>query len=263
MAERGGRSEAIDWLPGFVWAVPAAFAPAVSAYRFEQGDVLHRDAAGYAPLSGRMPAGLTALQLRMPPRSARALPSESDGDRRLANWQSEVELELVDCAAGTVEVLTTTQGRLFRALWKGEENGLRGEGDDPPLPRPARELAQALRDGGLVLPRPARVRRGSRFCFVTDLASDAARAKAVAIGEALAALAPITAIDRDPVGAGARDGEAFHPTLVVRELVVHGVDGEAVEAALKRALYVGSGESERFSIARHGVLEPIGPGGED
>jgi hypothetical protein len=259
MSEKGADEEAIAFLPGFAWAVPEAFAPAVSGYRFEQGDVLHRDRRGYDPLAGRIPAGLTALQLRLPPRSARAVPSEYEGDRRLANWQSEVELELVDPASGTAEVFTSTQGRLFRALWKGEEAGLRGGGDDPPLPRSARELAQALRDGELALPLPSRRRRGCRFCFVVDLSSDASRAKSATIVDALTALGRIDATDRDPVAAGARDGGEFHPTLVVRELVVHDVDVETAEAALKRSLYAGSGETERFSISRHGVLEALAP----
>jgi hypothetical protein len=52
--------------------------------------------------------------------------------------------------------------------------------------------------------------------------------------------------------------DPFHPTLVLRELVLPGVDLAAVEAALKRVLYGGAGDSERFQIARHGLLESIG-----
>lgn len=259
MSEGGAPEEAVVLLPGFAWAVPEAFAPAVSGYRFEQGDVLYRDRRGYAPLAGRIPQGLTAMQLRHPPRSARALPSEYEGDRRLANWQSEVELELVDLVDGAVEVFSSTQGRLFMALWKGHEDALRGDGEEPPLPRSARELAQALRDGELALPMPPAARRGCRFCFVVDLSSDASRAKSAAVIDALAALGRVDSTDRDPVAAGARAGAEFHPTLVVRALVLHEVAVEAAEAALKRTLYAGSGESERFSVARHGLLEALAP----
>jgi hypothetical protein len=44
---------------------------------------------------------------------------------------------------------------------------------------------------------------------------------------------------------------------VLRELVLRGVTVEAVEATLKRALYLGTGDWERFQLARHGLLEPI------
>ncbi|MBY0399689.1 hypothetical protein K2X89_05300, partial [Myxococcota bacterium] len=232
MAGNGGREAEIALLPGFTWALPEAFAPAVSGYRFEQGDVLYRDRRGHEALVGDVPDGLTAIQLRQPPRSTRAVPGENEGDRRLANWQSEVELDLVDLATGRVETRTTTQGRLFTALWKGDEGALRGEGCDPELPRSARDLAQALREGELGAMERPEAEDGSRFCFVVDLANDASRAKAALIADALSTLAPLERSDRDPIAAGARDGERYHPTLVVRELVARRVSIEAVETAL-------------------------------
>lgn len=248
-------------LPGFAWAVPEAFAPAVSAYRFEQGDVLYRHRRGYGSLRAPLAQGLTAIQVLQPPRSGRAIPSEFEGDRRLANWQSEVELELVDLERGRSEPCTTTQGRLFTALWKDDERLLRGESGDPPLPRSARELSQILRDGGLAIEPPRDVRTGARFLFVVDLSSDAARAKASAIVDVLHPLGRVEIRDLDPVEAGARDGDRFHPTLVVRELVLRGAAERAVEDALRRALYGGSGDAERFAIGRHGVLERLGRAG--
>lgn len=250
----------IACLPGFAWSVPEAFAPAVAAYRFEQGDVLYRDRRGHGALGAPLPQGLTAIQLLHPPRSARSIPSEYDGDRKLANWQSEVELELVDLERGRSAIQRTTQARLFMTLWKGDERGLRGEGADPPLPRPARELAQVLRDGGLEIAPPRGLREGIRFLFVVDRASDSARAKAAAVAAALHALGPTEVRDHDPreAGAGSDDGGPFHPTLVVRELIVCGVSEPAVDEALRRALSGGSGDVERVSIGRHGVLERLG-----
>jgi hypothetical protein len=248
----------ISFLPGFAWAVPEAFAPAVCSYRFEQGDVLYREQAGYGPLAGRIEKGLTAIQLRQPPRSARVIPGEYEGDRRLSNWQSELELERVDLAAGTSELLTTTQGRLLMLLWRGDEAWLHATLEDPPVPRSARDLAQLLRDGALDLGTPRGGREGCRFVFVVDLSSDASRARARAVASALGALASAAVTDRTPAELGASSSAPFHPTLVLRELVLRGVDLAAAEAALKRVLYGGAGDSERFQIARHGLLESIG-----
>lgn len=253
------REESIPWLPGFVWAVPAAFSPAVAGYRFEQGDVLYRERRAYASLEAASLEGLTAIQLRQPPRSARVVPSEFEGDRRLANWQSEVELELVDLSTGRTESYETTQGRLFMALWKGHDELLRGGGDDPSLPRSARELAQTLRDGELELPRRPESETGARFAFVVDLASDASRAKAQVVADAIAALGRVERHDLDPESVGAHEAERFHPTLIVRVLSVDGASEEAVEAALKRVLYGGRSENERFALSRHGVLEAWTP----
>ncbi|MEZ4330811.1 MAG: hypothetical protein R3F35_03620 [Myxococcota bacterium] len=250
--------DAFGLLPGFVWAVTEAFAPAVAAYRFEQGDVIYRDRRGQGPLGTPLPDDLTAIQLLAPPRSARVVPSDFEGDRRQANWQSEVELELVDLARGRSESFATTQGRLFTALWKDDLSTLQGEGDDPPLPRSARELFALLREGVLAIGPVQGVRSGVRFLFVVDRSNDAARAKAVAIVDALHPLGPVEARDLDPIEAGAPDGDRFHPTLVIRELVLPDVEQEAVEAALRRALYGGSGEAERFSVGRHGLLERLG-----
>jgi len=272
---RGGRAAigepvGLVLLPGLAWAVPEAFAAAVCAYRFEQGDVLYRDALGHAPLTEPIPADLTAIQLRTPPRSARALAGEADGDRRLANWQGEVELDRIELASGRVTAVRATQGRLFMVLWTGDESWFDPDRAEPPLPRPARELAQRLRDGGLVLEPPATDGPGVRFTFVVDLSGDASRAKAASIADALRVLGPLEIVDRSPASLGVAEGERFHPTLVVRDVVVRGAAPAEAEAALKRALYAGlhagarpvgpdgSRETERFQLARHGRLEAIG-----
>ena len=246
-----------SFFPGFSWAVPDAFTAAVCSYRFEQGDVLYRDRAGYGPLAGQLAPGLTAIQLRQPPSSARAIPNDFYRDRRLANWHSEVELELVDLAAGTSALRTTTQGRLLMVLWQGDEGWLEPVREDPPIPRSARELAQSLREGELELAGPHGARPGCRFVFVVDLSSDASRARASVIADALSALGRIEASDRTPADAGVDRFEAFHPTLVLRELVLVGVEAATAEAALKRVLYGGAGDAERFQIARHGLLESL------
>lgn len=248
------------YFDGFAWAVPEAFAPAVSAYRFEQGDVLHRTRAGYAPLAGGIRADLTAIQIRQPPRSARVLPGEFEGDRRLANWQSEVELEVVDLASGRSELRTTTQGRLLMTLWQGDLERLDATHPAPSLPRSARELAQLLREGGAP-PTPVAeggAFEGVRFVFVVDLSSDASRAKAKAVEDALQGIGRAERIDRRPEQVVDPGSEPFHPTLVVRELVVEGATEAAAEAALKRVLYAGAGDAERFQIGRHGLLESLG-----
>lgn len=251
---------ATELFPGFAWAVPTAFAAAISSFRFEQGDVLYREARGYASLSDRVPDGLTAIQVRQPTRSGRAVPSEYEGDRRLANWRSEVELDRFDLATGAISSHTTTQGRLFVSLWRGSDAAFESSSDEPPLPRSVRELAQVVREGALVLPRPdERIRVVHRFAFAVDLASDASRAKAMAIRNAISSLGPITIHDASPVTLGVEDAQAYPPTLVVQSVFCAAVESAAIAAALKRVLYAGSGESERFTLARHGRLEALEP----
>ena len=97
--------------------------------------------------------------------------------------------------------------------------------------------------------------RGGRFVFVVDLASDAARIKASAIVDALRPIGACDVRDHRPGDVGVPEAERFQPTLVLREVRVALADPSRIEAALKPVLYGGKGESERFQIARHGLLE--------
>ncbi len=136
------RSRCSSFLRSSAWAVPEAFAAAVCSYRFEQGDVLHRERRGYEQLSGpdskrpnSDPAAPAAAQRardserirrRSAPRElaergrARARGSRV-GDERIANDDPGPALHGVS-------------GRATRG-------GSTADRAEPPLPRSARELA--------------------------------------------------------------------------------------------------------------------------
>ena len=130
----------MELFSGFTWPVPRAFASAVAACRFEQGDVLYDDARAYTvgAADGATDGAGTrwgdvakelghAIQVLDPPRSARGAPAEASGRRFDANWASPVTLELVDFRTGQTRVLETTQARLFTCLWRGSVRTLEGE----------------------------------------------------------------------------------------------------------------------------------------
>ncbi len=252
---------------GFAWSVPTAFASALAGFRFEQGDVLYRDPAAYDAQRDAGAAGGTALQVLLPKRSGRATPADTEGDRRTALWQSEVVLERVDLEAGTSRPLTVSQGKLLMTLWTGEEGWLDPERDEPALPLSGRDLAGRLEETEGTLDADFETKRGARFLFVVDLASDASRAKAAAIEEALAAVGPVERVERSAARSGVSDAECFHPALRVRGLAVRGADEDRVQTALRGALYGGSAtpdpdaegaSPDRFSVTRHGRLAMLG-----
>ncbi len=252
------------------WPVPTAFAGALAGFRFEQGDVLFREPAAYDAVSDAASAGGTALQVLLPKRSGRATPTDAEGDRRTALWESEVVLERVDLAEGASETLTTSQGRLLMTLWTGDEDWLRSERASPPVPLAARDLAGRLEEAKRTFVKGWKTRRGVGFVFVVDLASDASRTKAAAIEDALAPLGKLRRLARSPERAGVSEPERFHPALEVRGLAVAGTSEEEVQAALRGALYGGAqkdGEPEdgeatadRFSVSRHGLMIVLGAG---
>jgi hypothetical protein len=258
----------LRFFEGLEWAVPTAFAGALASFRFEQGDVLFQDSAAYDAIEGKFRKGMTAIQVHHPPRSARSVPAEIDGDRRRTSWQSEVRIEIVDLGAGSSELRSISQGKLLMTLWRGDEGWLDPDREEPPLPRSGRELAQDLEQARAAFDAKQKTRKGCRFLFVVDLASDSSRVKAAAIREALAPVGTIEQIDLIPSEAGIEQPENFHPALVVRGLSVRGANAEGVEHALRGALYGGAANSEneqadsaktnRFSVARHGLLDEIG-----
>lgn len=257
----------LRFFEGFEWAVPTAFSGALAAFRFEQGDVLFRERDVYGALEARLRPGTIAIQVHHPPRSARATAAEFEGDRRRTSWLSEVRLELVDLATGSSETRSVSQGKLLMTLWRGDLGWLDPERAEPPLPRSGRELAQQIDQARGAFDARQTTKKGCRFLFVVDLASDASRVKAQSIEEALGRVGAIERIDLFPGAAGIDEPTSFHPALVLRGLVVAGADAEHVERALRGALYAGRAKSEtepgegtatdRFSVARHGRLDDV------
>lgn len=264
------------WFEAFAWPVPRAFAAALAAPRFEQGDVLFRERRGFGPLVDPLPVGLEAIQVLSPARSSARSGSETSGqeERRRAAWNAEVVIERVAVDEGRSQVQVSTQGRLFTALWRGQVDWLDSDHEPPPLPRLARELQAALETTreaftGAGLPGPGKT--GCRFLFVRDLSSDASSAKARLIEDALGSLGGVEGLSLTPAEAGVEDGDAYHPALLVRGCFLSEAREEVVREALRAALYGGSaserseaapatdesGGSGRFSLARHGLLESI------
>jgi hypothetical protein len=174
----------MEFIAGFAWPVPRAMAGAVSACRFEQGDVVYSQAKGYEGWPKGRRGLKFALQVLDPPKSARALGPEAAGNRFEANWNSSVELELTDYADADAEAkaeaeakantganpnpdtgadtkantkantkagapderLITTQGRLFCCLWYGDPAWLDPSGREPAPPVPLRDLHRRLEE---------------------------------------------------------------------------------------------------------------------
>lgn len=256
----------MDFLPGFAWPVPRAFASAVSVCRFEQGDVFFDAADAYEEWRrGRKRKVRFHVQVLDPPRSARSAPVDAESNRFAANWASPVTCEVGDRKARTTEVVRSTQGRLFTCLWRGDRALLQdvepGTPEDLPLPAVGRGLQKHLAASlGAFLEasgRPAGA--GTWFLSVVDASSEASLAKARSIESVLAASPAGETYDLSPQEAGVPHGDTYHPALRVRGFWVADEDADVVRERLKHALY-GPAKSgpDRFKLERHGLL--VGPG---
>jgi hypothetical protein len=269
----------MEFYPGFAWAVPRAFGAAVSACRFELGDVLYDDESAYGP----KPENRHHIQLFEPARSTRSLASESEGQRFFVNWDAPIRYEWKDYGSDATRMRTSTQGRLFSCLWRGDPDVLdeeRAPAPEPPLL--LRELSGRVEKAVPALRKSLRIGARSKethlFAFATDGASDASRSKAAAVLSLLEARYSCRFRDLAPAKAGIDDGPRFHPALAVRGIAIKAASAEEVQETLKGLLYRGSAATkgadegmedsedsdstadaekaspDRFKVARHGVF---------
>lgn len=254
----------MEWIAGFAWALPRAFTSAVSACRFEQGDVLVHDRADTGRWrAGALPKG-PILQVLDPPKSNRAGSSEAEGSRFETNWDSPVCLDRYDPGSELPLRIDTTQGRLYSCLWRDALDALDPATPDRTPPRGLRELHRQIQHAVPALRArfQKRVRAGHHqlFVFATDDASDAARVKARAIETLLAEHFETESGTLAPTEADVPDAETLRPTLRLCGIAIASADAEAIERRLAGLLYGGAGEdTARFSLSRHGHLTPLTP----
>jgi len=121
----------IDFVPGFSWPVPRAFSSPLNLCRFEQGDILYDNRIAYLTTWSEAVKELHyAIQVKTPERGQQISTEESAVFE--ANWNSTVQLKLSDYKKKTSDWIQTTQGRLYRALWKGSVEHLTS--DECPVP---------------------------------------------------------------------------------------------------------------------------------
>ncbi len=266
----------MEFIEGFCWPLPRAFAGAVSACRFEQGDVIYSEAKGYRPWPKGRRGLKFAVQVLDPPKSARALAAGSEGKRFDANWNSALEIELTDYAASATTRQATTQGRLFCCLWRGDTAWLDPAGRAAIPPAPQRELHRRLGEAQPAFERyftapgtNASAGRFSLYLAAVDDANEAARSKAKAVQAVLDEKFQVESRWFSPGEAGLAAADELHPALRIQGLAVASQRSAAVEERLRGLLYRagddgtpgdpagGQGESGRFSLARHGLLVEV------
>ena len=230
----------MEFLPGFRWPVPRAFASAVSVCRFEQGDVLFDAADAYAAWqAGSRRKARIHVQVLDPPRAARAAHADSES-RFTANWSSPVTCEVGDRSGSTTPVVRSTQGRLFTCLWRGDLRVLREVGpgavEELALPGGARDLQKQLTAAlaGFQATAAGTAETGFWFVSVVDVSSESSLAKARSVESELSGRYALTIRDLAPQEAGIPDGDRYHPALRVRGVWVEDESSTVVEQLLKQ-----------------------------
>ena len=137
--------EPSSFFPSFSWAVPLAFADALGACHFSRGDTLYSDPIAYRAWDDefyRFGRDLYAIKVLHP----EAKPSPPSPDLFRDNWDAPAEVEFHKVGKqSNMQRLSTTQGRIYSLLWRGDVAVLDIGTPMPQVPHQARYLLAHLK----------------------------------------------------------------------------------------------------------------------
>jgi hypothetical protein len=178
------------------------------------------------------------------------------------NWNMTVVFSFTDHKENKTGEVTTTQGRLYSLLWKGDLRYIDKDAPPPPMPTLAMQI---LRD----LPRATdHVRksvlkgeaRACVFLMPYDRTRQLLKSKFRKVEDSLKGFKTRICFV-SPAEAGLPSETGFAPTVSIACFCVHGTPDSAVEQALKKALYTPSKDKKTdkdlFRITAHGYLVTI------
>ena len=245
------------FFPNFAWAIPKAFADPLSTCRFEQGDTLYKNQSAYElPWSEVTKTNGQAIQVLSPSKGVASKSTGQDDSAFGENWQQEVIFDLHDLKTGEIQTITTTEGRLYTLLWRGDINILDEQQEAPPVPRQASALKKLLPEAAKLfqtelLPDPEVL----RFLLPCDLAAGLYRDKYLNVKQKLEAEFETTVRLEQ---AGSLGGVVpFLPTVHVAIFSLRGTTAEMVEKSLQDVLYrplAARKGASRFRLKTHGLL---------
>lgn len=253
----------MNYYRSFSWALPKAFKDSIALCCFEEGDVLYDTPKAYEGTWADALRYLNfSIQVQYPPRGAKPK-VEKDADTIFSdNWKRPVQLDLWEYPSKTKKSLSTTQGRLYTALWKGDLKVLNLGVPEPPVPIFPRDILKKLPST-----EPAVLQKYSQnlkhpviFLMPFDETRDLFREKRQNIEIRLRHDFSYQLHLVAPQDLGISQDRDYIPTLEVACFVLDTSESVRVYECLKSALYVPSKEREtnidRFRLETHGCLCP-------
>ncbi len=257
------KKQVYEFFDGFSWAVPTAFAETLAACRFEQGDVLYDTRRAYEGTWGQArPHVSHSIQVKLPLRRTGTKSEKAEESIFTDNWNMTVEFNLTDHRAGKTRAITTTQGRLYTLLWKGDLSSIVAKSPSPTVPTLPmdilRDLPKALDHVRGRLPEVSN--GGVIFLMPFDLTRQLLRSKFRKVEAELAQFEADMCLV-SPSDAGLESEKGFAPTVSIACFMVQSAPVNDVEKALKQALYMPAKNKktavERFRLGAHGHLATV------
>ena len=249
-----------EYFDGFSWAVPTAFADALAACRFEQGDMLYDTRLAYNGTWGEAQQHIKhSIQVQSP---MHGYGTKSDQDTALVfldNWRMPVVFTLKDLAAAKSATVQTTQGQLYSLLWKDDLAIIHPDSPLPPAPVLAMQIldnlpaAEDYARTNLVAPGQSRI----VFLMPYDRSQVLFRIKFAKVKKSLTRFVVRPSLVPPALAGLPSEGE-FAPTVSIACFALERGSPREVEGALKQALYTPVRDrktaKDAWRLSRHGHL---------
>ncbi len=255
--------QAYEYFEGFSWAIPTAFADALAACRFEKGDILSAARQAYAGTWAEAPTHIPhSVQVKSPLRGAGTKTAKEEESVFSDNWNMTIEFSLTDHKKDKTKEVTTTQGRLYSLLWKGDLRYIDNTFESPPVPTLAMQILPDLSRTTDHM-RKSLIKGEAHACVFLmpyDRTRQLLTTKFCKIEDSFKGFKTRICF-LAPAEAGLLSETGFAPTVSIACFCVYETHDNAVEQALKKALYTPSKDKktdkEQFRITAHGYLGAI------
>ena len=254
-----------EFYTGFVWAVRKAFREPLASCRFEQGDILYDTRKAYEGTWGDALNHLRfSIQINSPMRGITSKNKQDEDSVFADNWKQKIELDLVEYPSKKTRFVTSTQGRLYTTLWKGNISQLEDGTLEPPVPKLAKDALKALKDipftSNIFVQKCSKdFRNPIIFIMPSDETNEILRIKLQKVETHLKKFQSKMLLG-DPEELGLPNAKEYVPTAKLACFIMDSIDQEELKAKLKEALYVKSEDKktnkERFRLKAHGYLHP-------
>lgn len=258
MANPRTGSDDLEFFLGLSWALPTGFRAALAGCRFDIGDVLYDSADAYLKSWGAPGSRLRhSIQVQRCYNATSAGGADTD-EAFLNSWSDGIEIALTDHGDGSTRLITSTQGRLYTTLWKGDTAILDSSAYKPEPP----SMASAMRSE---IPKASQefasrhsssFAGGHAFLFAVDHALIQQLLKSRTVEGALRTLGEVEVLTASP--AEMRIPGAYRPTILLHSFAIQIDDRKPIEKALKARLYSPAKnrktDVDRFNLRQHGHL---------
>ena len=256
--------EPMAFFSGFAWSVPMAFSDAVGACQFSRGDTLYSNRIAYRQWNEefyKLAKDLHAIKVLSP----EAKPAPPSPGLFQSNWNSAAEVELfMPGGQEGVKRFSTTQGRIYSLLWRGDSSFLDPAMPAPMVPHQARYLLKNLNHAKSALRQLVLDQHpDARYFFVLPhdvcsqlldgkyrkLAYGLGRTYHVSEAHVAVSVLPIPEVDR------------LTPTTSLKTFAFMENDEKSIKERLKELLYVRAvntkSKKDMFRLNAHGFFSAI------